>query len=70
MSETITITVRLSASLHAHLSHVAKVDGQTLSDAVRLAILDHVQARSRNRSFQARAKLWDRLARTGTERSK
>lgn len=65
MPETTTITVRLSTDLHDHLSRVARVDGQTISDVVRLATLEHVERRSRNKDFQARAKLFDRLAKLG-----
>lgn len=48
------MTLRLPAEQAKELEAVARVDEMTVSDAVRAAIGEHVEARRNDREFQAR----------------
>jgi class 3 adenylate cyclase len=54
--ETRALTLRLPADQAAQLEAVARADGVSVSEAVRAAIQDRIEARRRDRSFQARIK--------------
>ena len=49
-----TMTLRLQDELARELEAVARVDDISLSDAVRAAITEHVEARRADRAFQER----------------
>lgn len=54
MAETKTTTIRQHADQAAELEAVARVDGVPVSEAVRTAIAQHIEARRRDPEFQAR----------------
>jgi class 3 adenylate cyclase len=54
--ETRALTLRLPADQAAQLEAVARADGVSVSEAVRTAIQDRIEARRRDRAFQARIK--------------
>ena len=49
-----TMTLRLQDELARELEAVARIDDISLSDAVRVAITEHVEARRADRAFQER----------------
>jgi predicted transcriptional regulator len=49
-----TMTLRLQDELARELEAVARIDDISLSDAVRAAITEHVEARRADRAFQER----------------
>jgi predicted transcriptional regulator len=49
-----TMTLRLQDELARELEAVARVDDISVSDAVRAAITEHVEARRADRAFQER----------------
>ncbi len=49
-----TMTLRLQDELARELEAVARVDDISVSDAVRAAIIEHVEARRADRAFQER----------------
>jgi class 3 adenylate cyclase len=52
--ETRALTLRLPADQAAQLEAVARADGVSVSEAVRGAIQDRIDARRKDRAFQAR----------------
>ena len=52
--ETRALTLRLPADQAAQLEAVARADGVSVSEAVRAAIQDRIEARRKDRAFQAR----------------
>jgi hypothetical protein len=66
-----TMTLRLEDEQAATLELVARADDQTISDAVRAAIDEHIEARRRDKAFVERLRerqaqereLYERLAR-------
>jgi class 3 adenylate cyclase len=54
--ETRALTLRLPADQAAKLEAVARADGVSVSEAVRAAIQDRIEARRTDREFQARIK--------------
>jgi class 3 adenylate cyclase len=54
--ETRALTLRLPASQAAQLEAVARADGVSVSEAVRAAIQDRIEARRNDRAFQERIK--------------
>ena len=52
--ETRALTLRLPAKQAAQLEAVARADGVSVSEAVRAAIEDRIEARRKDRAFQAR----------------
>lgn len=54
--ETRALTLRLPADQAAQLDAVARADGVSVSEAVRAAIQDRIEARRKDRAFQARIK--------------
>ena len=52
--ETRALTLRLPADQAAQIEAVARADGVSVSEAVRTAIADRIEARRRDRAFQAR----------------
>jgi len=55
------MTIRLSAEQAEQLETVATVDDQPVSEVIRAAVAEHIEARRRDPSF--RDSLKDRLAR-------
>ena len=51
-----TTTLRLDGAQAADLEAVARVDGQSFTDAVRTAIDEHIAARRADKDFQQRLK--------------
>ena len=47
-----TMTIRLSADQAEELNMIAAVDGQPISQVVRLAIAEHIEERKRDGAFQ------------------
>jgi hypothetical protein len=66
-----TMTLRLTDEQAATLELVARADGQTVTEAVRVAIDAHIAERSRDKDFKERLRrrqeeervLYERLAR-------
>ena len=56
------MTIRLSAEQAEDLSTVAVVDGQPISQVIRMAIAGHIEERKRDAAFQD--SLRQRIART------
>jgi len=54
MANTKTTTIRQDSSQAADLEAVARVDGVPVSEAVRTAISDHINARRQDPEFQDR----------------
>ena len=54
MADTKTTTIRQDAGQAADLEAVARVDGIPVSEAVRTAISEHIEARRRDPEFQQR----------------
>ena len=54
--ETRALTLRLPADQAAQLEAVARADGVSVSEAVRAAIQDRIEARRNDRAFQTRIK--------------
>lgn len=52
--ETRALTLRLPADQAAQIEAVARADGVSVSEAVRAAIQDRIEARRKDRAFQAR----------------
>jgi len=52
--ETRALTLRLPANQAAQIEAVARADGVSVSETVRTAIQDHIEARRNDRAFQAR----------------
>lgn len=52
--ETRAITLRLPADQAAQIEAVARADGVSVSEAVRVAIQDRIEARRKDRAFRAR----------------
>jgi class 3 adenylate cyclase len=52
--DTRALTLRLPADQAAQLEAVARADGVSVSEAVRAAIQDRIEARRKDRAFQAR----------------
>jgi class 3 adenylate cyclase len=52
--ETRALTLRLPADQAAQIEAVARADGISVSEAVRAAIADRIEARRKDRAFQAR----------------
>jgi hypothetical protein len=52
--ETRAMTLRLPADQAAELEAVARADDMSVAEAVRTAIHAHIEARRRDRAFQAR----------------
>lgn len=50
------MTVRIPADQAAELEAVAEVDGVPVSEAIREAIAEHIEARRRDEAFRARLK--------------
>lgn len=48
-----TMTIRLSAEQADELNTIAAVDGQPISQVIRLAIAEHIEERKRDDAFQA-----------------
>ena len=46
------MTIRLSADQAEELNVVAAVDGQPISEVIRMAIAGHIEERKRNDAFQ------------------
>ena len=46
------MTIRLSADQAEELNVVAAVDGQPVSEVIRMAIADHIEERKRDDTFQ------------------
>ena len=58
------MTIRLSAEQAEALETVATVDDQPVSEAIRAAIAEHIEQRSKDPAFQDSLK--DRIARAQT----
>ncbi len=54
--ETRALTLRLPTDQAAQLEAVARADGVSVSEAVRSAIADRIEARRKDSAFQARIK--------------
>ncbi|MCQ3808623.1 MAG: ribbon-helix-helix protein, CopG family [Acidimicrobiia bacterium] len=54
MTDTRTTTIRQDAQQAAELDAVARVDGVSTSEAVRVAVAEHIKQRRRDPVFQAR----------------
>ena len=54
MAETKTTTIRQDAEQAAELEAVARVDGVPVSEAIRIAISQHIQSRRSDPEFQQR----------------
>jgi Arc/MetJ-type ribon-helix-helix transcriptional regulator len=52
--DTRALTLRLPADQAAQIEAVARADGVSVSEAVRAAIQDRIEARRKDRAFQAR----------------
>jgi len=52
--DTRALTLRLPADQAAQIEAVARADGVSVSEAVRVAIQDRIEARRKDRAFQAR----------------
>src|SRR5215217_7496886 len=52
--ETRALTLRLPADQAAQIEAVARADGVSVSETVRAAITDRIEARRKDRAFQAR----------------
>lgn len=50
------MTVRIPAEQAAELEAVAEVDGVPVSEAIRQAIIEHIEARRKDEAFRARLK--------------
>ena len=54
MATTRTTTIRQDAQQAAELDAVARVDGVSTSEAIRVAIAEHIEKRRRDPAFQER----------------
>jgi len=54
--ETKAITLRLSADQAAEFEAVARADNMSVSEAARAALADRIEARRKDKEFQARVK--------------
>ncbi len=54
MQETKVTTIRQPADQAVELEFIARVDGVPVSEAIRAAIADHIQARRADPAFQQR----------------
>ena len=54
MADTRTTTIRQDTQQAAELDAVARVDGVSTSEAIRVAIAEHIEKRRRDPAFQAR----------------
>lgn len=54
MADQKNMTLRLSASQADELEAVARVDGISVSDAVREAITDHIERKRKDKAFRER----------------
>lgn len=54
MQETKVTTIRQPADQADELEFIARVDGVPVSEAIRVAIADHIQARRADPAFQQR----------------
>ena len=54
MTDTRTTTIRQDTQQAAELDAVARVDGVSTSEAIRVAIAEHIKQRRRDPVFQAR----------------
>ncbi len=50
-----TLAIRLEADLHARLSFVAQVEGDSITDAIRKAIESYIETKHGESDFAARA---------------
>lgn len=54
MADKKTMSLRLDGELAAELEAVARIDGQSMAETVRVAIEDHIEQRRKDQQFRER----------------